>query len=182
MTKAWLKTLAITLPSQHEMSLGDLNQRHLRDPSETSQKRLLFATSLRRLKSISKNIYFVWRLYISNIDVYSVTSYIAFFQGLLSVKKVVAKISDNCQENTNAGISFWIKIGLSCKPATIFIKKDSGTTVFLRMLRTIFKNTHFWVFKQMDEKFSSALFRSSRSQIFFKMAFLFIYLVFFGFF
>ena len=32
------------------------------------------------------------------------------------------KISDNCQESTTPGASFWIKIGLSVRPATMFIK------------------------------------------------------------
>ena len=40
------------------------------------------------------------------------------------------KVSDNCQEHTSAGTSFWIKIGSSCRPAITFIKKDSLAQVF----------------------------------------------------
>ena len=40
------------------------------------------------------------------------------------------KISDNCQENTSVGTSFWIKIGLNCMPQLIFIKKDTPVKIF----------------------------------------------------
>ena len=46
------------------MSQTDLHwERHLKDLSETSQIRCFFETSLRRLKYISKKMYFLWRLY-----------------------------------------------------------------------------------------------------------------------
>ena len=52
-----------------------------------------------------------------------------FFQSLLStvLKTSMLKISDSCQESTSAGVSFWIKIGLSWRPA---IKKDIHAQVF----------------------------------------------------
>ena len=63
------------------------------------------------------------------------------------LKTSLLKMSDSCQENTSAG---------SC------------AGVFPWMLRNIYKNTCFAVFKQMNEKFGTTLFRSSHSQIFFK--------------
>ena len=57
--------LFVTQPAWEvsEMSQTDLHwERHLKDLSETSQKRRLFATSLRRLKYFSKKMSFLWRL------------------------------------------------------------------------------------------------------------------------
>ena len=63
-----------------------------------------------------------------------------------SLKKLPLKISNNCQENTSARTSFWIKIGLSCMLQQYF-------TVFV------------------DEYVRFTLFRSSHSQFFFKISF-----------
>ena len=43
---------------------------------------------------------------------------------------LLLKISDNCHENTSAETTFWIKIGLSCSPATTFIKMDTLAQLF----------------------------------------------------
>ena len=51
-----------------------------------------------------------------------------FFKVLKNVlKNVVVKNLNNCKENTSAGVSFCIKVGLSCRPA---IKKDIHAQVF----------------------------------------------------
>ena len=64
----------------------------------------------------------------------------------LSLKKLFLKNSDNCQKSTNAGTSFWIKIGLHA--ATIFIEKDTPVKAFPFECWEIFY-TYFAIF--MDE-------------------------------
>ena len=81
-----------------------------------------------------------WRSYIKScvirfaIDIWSTFLITSFFSHnnafFLSLKKLLLKISDNCQENTSVGTSFWIKIGLNCMPQLIFIKKDTPVKIF----------------------------------------------------
>ena len=81
-------------------------------------------------------------------------------------KNLLLKASDNCLENTSAGTSVWIKIGVSYRPATTFIKKDTFAQVFLwecweKFVRTPSSNKRM---KHLAWKI-----RSRRSQIFFKI-------------
>ena len=46
------------------------------------------------------------------------------------LKKLLLKILFNCQENTSAGATLLIRIGWSCRPATIFIKKETLALMF----------------------------------------------------
>ena len=50
-----------------------------------------------------------------------------------SVKKVFLEVSQNSQENTCARVSFLIK--LQASGLQLYQKRDSGTGVFLRILR-----------------------------------------------
>ena len=54
---------------------------------------------------------------------------------------MLLNISDNCQQNNSAGTPFWIKIGLGCRPATTFIKKDTLAQVFSCKCRKTFIRT-----------------------------------------
>ena len=78
------------------------------------------------------------------------------------------KISNNCQKNTCEGTSFWIMIGLSCKPATMVIRKGILAKVFsckrwkifirtpiLQSWNTWMKNLVWIIQKQLLHKFSS---------------------------
>ena len=49
------------------------------------------------------------------------------------------------QKNTNVGVSFLIKMR-ACRPATLWLKRNSDTGVFLRIFQ-IFKNTYFEEYK-----------------------------------
>ena len=53
--------------------------------------------------------------------------------GAVLLKKAFWKISQNSQENTCARVSFFNKVA-GLKPATL-LKRDSGTGVFLSILR-----------------------------------------------
>ena len=79
------------------------------------------------------------------------------------LKKFFLKISVKRREKTSAGASFWMAYNYA------FLKRHSGQGVFMPMLRNNYRNIYFAVFKYMDEKFGSLLFRSTRSQIFLKI-------------
>ena len=53
------------------------------------------------------------------------------------LKKLLLTILCNCQENTSAGAPFIIRISWSCRPATIFVKKETleQVTHFLKGLQ-----------------------------------------------
>ena len=59
-----------------------------------------------------------------------------------SVKKVFLKISQNSEENTYVGVSFFNKLA-SLRPATLF-KTETPTHVFSFKFCETFKNTFFW--------------------------------------